>query len=40
MEYTIITETLQAVDGNKKLAADLLKVSQRTIYRKITGEEI
>lgn len=40
MEYKIITETLQSVDGNKKLAADLLKVSQRTIYRKITGEDV
>ncbi|MCK5807478.1 sigma-54-dependent Fis family transcriptional regulator [bacterium] len=40
MEDYIITETLKSVDGNKKLAADLLKVSQRTIYRKITGEEI
>lgn len=35
MERNIITEALQRFHGNRKAAADVLKISERTLYRKI-----
>jgi two-component system response regulator HydG len=34
-EHKIITETLRRTQGNKELAARLLGIAARTIYRKL-----
>ncbi len=39
IERMVIQAALRVTDGNKSKAARLLGISQRTIYRKITGEE-
>lgn len=39
MEKEIINAALKFTNGNKNKAAQILDLSQRTIYRKITGEE-
>lgn len=40
LEKEVIAAALRFTDGNKVKAAELLDVSQRTIYRKITEEDI
>jgi len=35
LERTAITDALRATDGNRRKAADLLGISERTLYRKI-----
>lgn len=40
IEKEVISAALKYTDGNKIKAAELLDVSQRTIYRKITEEDI
>ncbi len=35
MEKTLITNTLKSVEGNRTLAAKILGISERTLYRKI-----
>ena len=34
-----IEEALQASGGNRKVAADMLGISERTLYRKLKGEK-
>jgi DNA-binding NtrC family response regulator len=33
-----IEEALKASGGNRKVAADMLGISERTLYRKLKGE--
>lgn len=40
MEKTLITNTLKSVDGNRALAAKMLGISERTLYRKIEEYKI
>ncbi len=40
MEAKIIEEALKFTGGNKRKTAELLGVSERTIYRKMTGEDL
>ncbi|MFO7734626.1 MAG: helix-turn-helix domain-containing protein, partial [bacterium] len=40
MEKKVIKTTLKYTGGNKKETAELLDVSQRTIYRKLTDEDV
>jgi len=40
IEKEVILKALRYTDGNKNKAAELLDVSQRTIYRRITEEDI
>ena len=35
MEKRLITEALQRTNGNRRKAAHMLKISERTLYRKI-----
>lgn len=37
MEKTLIANTLKSVEGNRALAAKILGISERTLYRKIDG---
>jgi len=39
IERDLIQETLRHTGGNKALTAQLLGISERTVYRRITGEE-
>ena len=39
IELRVIHETLRHTRGDKTLAARLLGISPRTIYRKLEGEE-
>ena len=36
VELMLILETLKSVDGNRKKAARILRMGERTLYRKIT----
>ena len=36
VELMLILETLKSVDGNRKKAAQILRIGERTLYRKIT----
>ncbi len=38
IELQVLQETLKLTGGNKKLAAKLLGIATRTIYRKLGGE--
>ena len=38
IEHMVIRETLKQCDGDKELAANLLNISSRTIYRKLDSE--
>jgi len=40
IEKEVILAALRQTDGNKAKAAEILDVSQRTIYRKITDEDV
>jgi len=39
IERDLVQETLRYTGGNKALTAQLLGISERTVYRRITGEE-
>jgi two-component system response regulator HydG len=38
IEHRVLKETLRATDGNKKMAAKLLGIAPRTVYRKLDDE--
>ncbi len=40
MEKTLITNTLKSVEGNRTIAAKILGISERTLYRKINEYKI